>query len=306
MRLAVRLPMVALLLAGGALQGCGMASADAAAGTARHAGAEIDAEPLHTAVQRLTDVIVYDIFSPPQASRVYAYASIAAYEALRHDDSTYRTLAGQLTGLAPLPAPRPGVTYHFPLAGVDAFMTVGRALTFSRGRMDSLRTAIDQRFRRPGISRAVFDSSVAYGDRVAQHILAWAREDRFLQTRGMPKYTVTSERGRWVPTPPAYMDAVEPNWARLRPFAMDSANQFQPPPPFAFDTAVGSAFFQQAREVYDVGRRLTADQRALVLFWDDNPYVMHVQGHAMFATKKATPGGHWMGITATARLKRAA
>jgi hypothetical protein len=24
---------------------------------------------------------------------------------------------------------------------------------------------------------------------------------------------------------------------------------------------------------------------------------MHVQGHAMFATKKITPGGHWMGIT---------
>ena len=27
---------------------------------------------------------------------------------------------------------------------------------------------------------------------------------------------------------------------------------------------------------------------------------MHVQGHAMFATKKITPGGHWMGIVAVA------
>ncbi|MCU0634631.1 MAG: vanadium-dependent haloperoxidase, partial [Gemmatimonadaceae bacterium] len=31
-------------------------------------------------------------------------------------------------------------------------------------------------------------------------------------------------------------------------------------------------------------------------FWDCNPYVMHVQGHTMFATKKMSPGGHWMGI----------
>jgi hypothetical protein len=39
---------------------------------------------LHEAVRELTRVIVYDIFSPPQASRTYVYASIAGYEALQH------------------------------------------------------------------------------------------------------------------------------------------------------------------------------------------------------------------------------
>ena len=39
-----------------------------------------DAGLLHDAVHQLTNVIVYDIFSPPQASRVYAYASIAVFE----------------------------------------------------------------------------------------------------------------------------------------------------------------------------------------------------------------------------------
>ena len=34
-------------------------------------------------MQNLTDIIVYDIFSPPVASRVYAYPSIAAYETMR-------------------------------------------------------------------------------------------------------------------------------------------------------------------------------------------------------------------------------
>jgi hypothetical protein len=33
-----------------------------------------NADPLHVAVQQLTSVIVHDIFSPPQASRVYALA----------------------------------------------------------------------------------------------------------------------------------------------------------------------------------------------------------------------------------------
>jgi hypothetical protein len=265
-----------------------------------------DADLLHSAVGQVTDVIVYDIFSPPQASRVYAYASIAAYETLRQGDSTYRSLAGQVNGLTPVPAPEPGVEYSFPLAGVHAFMTVGRALTFSQARMDSLRQAMDEQFRRRKIPEAVFARSVAYGDRVAQHILEWSGKDRYKESRGYPKYTVTPEQGRWVPTPPAYMDAVEPNWAILRPFAMDSGSQFRPEPPFPFDTVDGSKFMEEAREVYAAGRSVTEDQRAFTAFWDCNPYVMHVQGHSMFATKKITPGGHWMGIVGIAARKAGA
>jgi PAP2 superfamily len=287
------------LLLGCVLAGCGRVAADAG-------DPHPDAQPLHAAVRQLTDVIVYDIFSPPQASRVYAYASVAAYETLRQSHAEYLTLAGQLNGLEPVPAPQPGVRYYFPLAGVHAFMTVGRALTFSRARMDSLRTAADEQFRRMGLPRAIYDSSLAYGERVAQHVLAWSKTDSYLQTRGMPKYTVTSERGRWVPTPPAYMDAVEPNWGKIRPFVMDSAGQFRPEPPLPFDTAPNSPFIRQAREVYDARRTLSDEQRAIAAFWDCNPYVMHVQGHAMFATKKVTPGGHWMGIAAIAASRSGA
>jgi hypothetical protein len=291
--------ILTLLLAGCVLEGCGQASANG--GDPRP-----EAQSLHTAMRELTNVIVYDIFSPPQASRAYAYASIAAYETLRHGYPAYRTLAGQLNGLTPAPAPQPAVQYYLPLASVHAMMKVGTALTFSRSRMDSLRTAMEQPFRRMGIPRTVFDSSVAYGDRVAQHVLAWAKDDNYLQTRGMPKYTVTADRGRWIPTPPAYMDAVEPNWGKVRPFVMDSSSQFRPAPPFSFDTATGSPFFRQVNEVYSVQKQLTDDQRALTAFWDCNPYVMHVQGHTMFATKKITPGGHWIGIVTIAARKSGA
>ena len=264
-----------------------------------------DAELLHSAVHQLTSVIVYDIFSPPQSSRVYSYASIAAYEALRHGHPEYRTLARQLNGLEPLPVPvaLPDSQYDLSLAGVHAFMTVGKALTFSRARMDSLRSAMHERFREGGISDRVFDRSVAYGDTVAARILAWASKDGYSQSRGYPKFSVTSEPGRWLPTPPAYMDAVEPHWAMLRPFVMDSSSQFRPKPPHAFDTARTSQFFLQVKEVYDVGNNLSDEQREIAGFWDCNPYVMNVRGHAMFATKKITPGGHWMGIVSIASRK---
>ena len=262
-----------------------------------------EAEQLHTAVHGLSSVIVYDIMSPPQSSRVYAYASVAAYETLRHGQAEYRSLAGQLHGLRPVPEPRGGEQYDWPVAGTQAFMTVGRALVFSQGRMDSLRAIMHAEARNRGVSAAVLERSLAYGDSVAQHILAWARQDNYLQTRGYPKFTVTAAPGRWVPTPPAYMDAVEGNWRALRPFVLDSSAQFRPPPPAAFDTTPGSPFYQLAKEVYDTRRRLTDEQRAIAAFWDCNPYVMNVQGHAMFATKKISPGGHWMGIIGLASRK---
>lgn len=267
--------------------------------TARPDG-PLDGEPLRQAMHALSGVIVYDIFSPPQASRVYAYSSVAAYEVVRHADSTYRTLAGQVRGLEPLPNPGPEVALD--LAGLRAFLSVGRELTFSRERMDSIRAASAEEWRRR-LPRHVFDASVAYGDTVAARVLAWAGKDGFRESRGMPKYNVTQAEGRWIPTPPAYLDAVEPNWGTLRPFVLDSAAQFRPVAPHAFSRAPGSAFMRQVEEVYATGRGLTEEQRAIAAFWDCNPYVMNVQGHTMFATKKITPGGHWMGIVGLASRK---
>jgi hypothetical protein len=182
-------------------------------------------------------------------------------------------------------------------------MSVAKMMTFSRARMDSLRAAMDERFRREGIAPATFAASIAYGDTVAAHILAWSGKDGYARSRGMPKFSVTQDPGRWVPTPPAYMDAVEPNWGTIRPFVMDSASMIRPAPPHPFDTARTSPFMREALEVYEAKKVLTDDQRALVAFWDCNPYVMHVQGHTMFATKKITPGGHWMSIVGLAARK---
>jgi hypothetical protein len=96
------------------------------------------------------------------------------------------------------------------------------------------------------------------------------------------------------------MDAVEPHWNKIRPFAIDSARQFTPAPPTAFSIDRKSQFFKEADEVYQMGKGLTDEQRQIASFWDCNPFVMNVKGHVMFATKKISPGGHWMNITRVA------
>jgi hypothetical protein len=64
--------------------------------------------------------------------------------------------------------------------------------------------------------------------------------------------------------------------------------------------AKGTPFFTEAEEVYQIRQRLTDEQRTIAAFWSDNPYEMHLRGHAMFARKVVTPGGHWMSIASIA------
>jgi hypothetical protein len=262
-----------------------------------------DPEFLHRSVKQVTDVIVHDIFSPPVASRIYAYISVAGYEASIPQNSKFVSLAGQLKGLEPLPKPEEGKVYCFPLASVQAMLKVGRTLVFSDDKMEFFYTSIMQEFKDTGIPDDVFERSVAFGDQVAAHILAWSGKDNYKQSRSFPKYTIQNDDYSWKPTPPAYMDAIEPHWSKIRTFVIDSAQQFKPVPPTAFSIDKNSQFYKEAMEVRDMGVNLSDEQRQIASFWDCNPFVMNVKGHVMFATKKISPGGHWMNITHVACRK---
>ena len=252
---------------------------------------------IHGTVKQVTDVIVYDIFSPPVASRIYAYMSIAGYEAARHSDPKFQSLAGQVNGLTKTPEPEPNVEYSFSLASTQAMLRIGRTLVFSEDKMDVFYDSIMTKFKNSGMPEDIFQRSVDYGNKVADHILAWSAKDNYKQSRSFPKYSIEDSPATWKPTPPAYMDAVEPHWNKIRTFGIDSAGQFKPSGPTPFSQQKGSKFYKEAEEVYQMGKNLTEEQREIASFWDCNPFVMNVKGHVMFATKKISPGGHWMNIT---------
>lgn len=265
-----------------------------------------DPELLHGAAQRLTDVMVETITSPPVASRTYAYSSVAAYEALVPAHPEYRALAGQLNGLSPVPEPEvPGESLPS-LSAVYAYLTVARALVFDPAPVEAYRDSIVEQMRGRGVPKAVVEQSVTHGRAVAEHILAWADADGRKEALAGMRYEVQPEPGRWAPTPPAYMEGLEPNWGTLRPFVLDSASQFRPPPPHAFDLREGSAFHKELMEVYELGRTLTPEQKAIAAFWDCNPFAVRTVGHMTFSDKKISPGGHWMGIAALSARKSGA
>ncbi|HUQ97517.1 MAG TPA: vanadium-dependent haloperoxidase [Chitinophagaceae bacterium] len=268
--------------------------------------AAADPDYMHRAIKQVTDVIVHDIYSPPVASRIYAYVTIAGYEAARPADGNYRTFAGQLHQLQPLPAPDSTKEFQYTLAAVQALLTVGKALIISEDKIDAFQQQLLQELKNTGIPDSVFQASVAYGNAVAAHVLAWAATDNYKQSRSFPKYDVTDDAAAWKPTPPAYIKAIEPHWNTLRPFVIDSAQQFKPAPPTPFSVDKKSRFYKEAKEVHDIGLTLTAQQKDVANFWDCNPFKMNLNGHVMYATKKISPGGHWINITRLACKKAGA
>jgi len=255
-------------------------------------------------VKKLNDIVLENNFPPMIASRNYAYANIAAFECIAAGDSNYRSLAGQITHMPEMPKPEAGKTIDFHLAALLSFTKVGNAVTFPEGSMMGYYNELVEKADDAGIPDDVLQNTVAFSDNIFKAVMDWAKKDNYAQTRSASKYTVTDEEGRWVPTPPSYNSALEAHWMEIRTMVLDSAAQCKPTsvPGFNIKDTAGE-FYKHVMTVKTIGENLTDEQKHMADFWDDNPFKMNVNGHVMFATKKFSPGGHWMNIVGIAAEK---
>jgi hypothetical protein len=249
-------------------------------------------------LQHLTAVIVHDIFSPPVASRIYAYSNLAWYEAIRFTELKSSSISENLKGFEKMPIPEKSEKYDYTLTAVASFFKVSSSLIFSK---DSLLKQQRKYFTyfEEKLSDDVFKNSTELGNKIAAIILKRASTDQYKITRGMPKYSVHNRPGKWQQTPPDYADAAEPNWKLIQPLLLDSALQLKPTVPPEYNLSKQSKYYKELMEVYNTSKNLTTTQDTIAKFWDDNPFVTAHEGHLLFANKKITPGGHWMGITTT-------
>ncbi|MDN3584553.1 vanadium-dependent haloperoxidase [Mucilaginibacter flavus] len=261
-----------------------------------------DPELYRVTVKKLNDIVLENNFPPVTASRNYAYANIAAYQVIAAGDAAhYNTLSGQIKHLPPTPKASKDTAIDYQFASLLAFCYVGNAVTFPEGSMDQYVDGLKQKAKDAGMPDDLFEGSVNYANKVAKSIMKWSKGDNYLKTRSASKFTVKQQDGRWIPTPPMYAQALEAHWGEIRPMVLDSTAQFIPPDPPAFDVKnKNSKFYLQALEVKNIVDSLTKEQKHQADFWDDNAFKLNVVGHAMFATKKFSPGGHWMNITGIA------
>jgi len=259
-----------------------------------------DAEILHQNQDLLTQVIIYDVFTPPVASRIYVYSSLASYEAIRFSKEGTASIAEKLKGFGKMPQPEKGKEYNYTLAATKAFFTVVRNVkVFSVDSLKNYEESVYADFKE-NLDDSTYQRSVAFGDTIGKTILARAKKDGYAQSRGKPKYLGSNDPGKWRPTPPDYLDGVEWCWNTMKPMVLDTSAQFIPTRPPAYSTDTNSVFYKEVKEVYTIGKNLTDEQKTIARYWDDNPFVIEHSGHLMFGNKKITPGGHWMGIAAIA------
>ena len=258
-----------------------------------------DAAVLHQNQDQLTQLIIYDVFTPPVASRIYVYSSLASYEAMRYAKPGSISIAEKLRGFQKMPAPEAGKNYQYALAATKAFFTVVHKVVFS---LDSLKAYEDKTFAafKSELDEETFNRSMAFGEAVGKAILNRAVTDGYAKSRGKPKNLGSIEPGKWRPTPPDYLDGVEWCWNTMHPLVLDTCSQFMPPRPPAYSLDTSSVFYKEVKEVYEIGKNLTEEEKTIARYWDDNPFVIEHSGHMMFGNKKITPGGHWMGIAAIA------
>jgi hypothetical protein len=203
-----------------------------------------------------------------------------------------------------MPLPTQGAKIDYPLASLLAFTKVGNAVTFPEGSMMEYYDQLISIAEDAGMPGEMIKQTKIYSDSISTAIMAWAKKDNYAQTRSAAKYTVTSEDGRWIPTPPAYASGVEPHWMEVRCLVMDSAAQCKPVRPPKFDIANKTSVYHKAlMEVKNAVDSITPDQQHIAEFWDDNPFMMNKIGHVEFATKKFSPPGHWMNIVGIAAQK---
>jgi hypothetical protein len=254
-------------------------------------------------VKQLNDVVLHNNFPPMIASRNYVYASIAAYECIVAGNGNYQSLAGQIKHLPALRLPSTQQV-NFELAAMLAFCKTGQAVTFSDGIIDDYIASLKRMADSTGMSSGMLEATQLLADSISAQIVRWSKGDSYARLRSAPKFTIIKQDGRWEPTPPAYAQAVEPYWREMRPMVMDSAAQFMPPRPPQFDIQnKNSAYYKALIQVKNAVDSLTAEQKHIADFWDDNPGKTNVIGHVMFVTKKFSPPGHWMNITGIAAIE---
>lgn len=139
-------------------------------------------------IHELSYVIIYDIFSPPVASRIYAYSNLAAFEVLANDGKHFASLEGKVKGLNNIPHPAANIKIDYPFASLIALLKVGKQLTFSADTMQHIIDSVKLLAQNSGMPDTLFTTSVKYGEQLADSVLSWSKKDNLFTNEGFGFY----------------------------------------------------------------------------------------------------------------------
>jgi hypothetical protein len=242
----------------------------------------------------LLDAAMADVFTPPVASRIFAYAHLThylTYQSLR--PKALPNIKGSIHDLAFFETPdSTGVEPE--LAALLAFSKMGKKLIYSEVFFDNFEQELKAKALKQGYTAEHLERSQAYAQSVFDQLSSWVDKDHYIETRTYPRYTSTKKPENWRETPPDYEAALEPFWDNIRPLVIDSLNVYEPATLPIYSTDPQSDFYAMVHEVYAESRN--EEKEKIAWFWDCNPVLTIHQGHMIQTIHKYSPPGHWLNI----------
>jgi hypothetical protein len=115
-------------------------------------------------------------------------------------------------------------------------------------------------------SGAAIASGVAWGQTVADAIIAWRNGDGF--TPAPPPFLGGTDVGQWRPTPQAFAAGAAPQFAYMTPWAIAAPSQFRPAGPAALTSARYARDFNETKTMGNMASTTrTPDQTVSAWFW---------------------------------------
>jgi len=222
----------------------------------------------------------------------FGYIGIGLYESLQYGNKNAVSLSTKLYQMPAMPAKEDNKNYDWQVSANAAMAAMLRAFNVgltagNLASIDSLENAYNQKLMHGG-DKDIFMRSQSFGKSIAAAIKTWSTTDNFNSSN--VGYVPPVFPGAWVPTPPAYINPpINPYVSNARPFLVADLTAIAPPFPIPYSEEANSDFYKMVKNVYDVSKTLTDEQKQIALFWVDqgNGTGYTPDGHNMLVVTQA-------------------
>ncbi len=227
--------------------------------------------------------------TPPVAARSIGYSGLALFESIVSGIPDYSSLQDTLPDNPVFSNVDPLKEYHWPTVANNALATVIDSLfaNATQAKKDTIHAHKDMwnALYSGSIDSTIFADSKAYGELLGWEIFDYSKGDGGYESylsNTNPSYVPPVCDQCWVPTPPLYGMALQPNWGNCRPFiAEDTASPIIPGANPTYSTDTMSAFYAYAIQVYDTKNNLNQAQTDIALYWADGGGSVTPPGHSI-------------------------
>ena len=202
---------------------------------------------------------------------LFGYIGIGLYESVRSMNPNAVSFSEKLYQMPAMPVKEKGKSYNWEVSANAAMADLVRSFykgitTADSASIDSLEDAYNK--KSGDDNQDEFLRSQSFGKSIATAVYNWYLTDNINLTN--TGYVPPVFEGAWIPTPPAFVNPpVLPFIGSARTYLAADMNAVAPKYPAVYSENKNSGYYKIAKEVYDVSKNLTDEQKNIAMFWID-------------------------------------